>query len=239
MCMWRLVKGCVFLGLWFFIVSCSSSYKIALEENAKGRLSEIPYPIGIELAYAQVKKCWYYSITKGEMTLKRTWECLPGWIGNEPNYIDFQHEIPEGLPKIEGYYYKGPYSLSPDKSLILMSISPEKKYKLSNNIVLIRRETKEIIRQTNTDDSGSQKTGIYFIIRSVSWSSDSRYFAVLETKNRRSHSFMHTISAMAGHPIDEYTYYLYVYNREGQLLVKSEIASGIYGGDGRVFWEGN
>lgn len=230
MCLQRIIYSVLKIIIATLIVSCASAPKFALDDIAKSKFTKIPHIVGIEFAGPREGKCWKYDLIKGELLLRDVWSCPPQWIKREPFYIDFPNDVPKGLPTIDGYTYHGPYSISPDNSFIAISLSPNK-YGLNCvpvDIALIQFEVKNILLQTKKDDS--------FII-SIAWSFDSNFFAVLESQGKRLYGFKESIYALSGHSIDEFTYHLSIYDRKGNLLVRSKVASGLVGGNARVFWE--
>lgn len=221
--MWKLKILYIFLCL--SIIACNNA-RFKLDEEARGRLSEMPGQI--EVKFVGSKKYWHYSIVKGELFLQSKKDFPPAYLEKRP-YIYFPKEVPNGLPMIQGFEYHGPYRLSPDNTLMVLSISSATKgASSSKDFVLIQWEKKEILFQRKSNNK--------YLVEDIAWSPDSSMFAVLDESRRRSFSILAIISYMLGHPVDVCKYYLSIYDRKGNLLVNTEVASGLLGGGGQVSW---
>ncbi|MBP1762714.1 MAG: hypothetical protein H6Q64_2256 [Firmicutes bacterium] len=228
----KLIDSVLIISISVLMISCSSVPQFALDDKAKNKFSSISGVVGIEFAGPDVGECWKYTIDKGNLLLKEVWSCPPQWIKPEPFYIDIPDEVPQGLPIMKENIYHGPYSYSSDKTLIAISVSPKKNSLnyIPTDFVLIRCDTKEILLQTKNNDE-------YLTVGSIAWSLDAKYLAILEKKNKILYGFREIIFTLFSHPISEYTYFLSIYDRNGSLLVRSQVAAGLVGGSGRVFWE--
>ena len=223
--MWKI--KIIYLFLTLIMIACTNP-QYELDEEARGKLSEIPGQI--ELEFVGSDKYWHYSIVNGKLSLQMTKDYPPAHL-EMPPYIYFPDEAPKDLPKIQGFEYHGPYRLSPDKALIVLSISLETKgASVAKDFVLIRREKKEILFQRKRNNE--------YFVEDLVWSPDSSMFAVLDGSRRRSLSIPGIASYLFGHPVDVCKYYLSIYDRKGNLLVNTKVASGLIGGGGRVFWQG-
>jgi hypothetical protein len=69
----------------------------------------------------------------------------PAHLEEQP-YIYFSKDVPDGVPKIVGLKYYGPYRLSPDKSLMFLSLSSEGGY-VPKDFAVIQMEEKELLFQ--------------------------------------------------------------------------------------------
>ena len=65
---------------------------------------------------------------------------------------------------------------------------------------------------------------------------DSNMFIVLEDATRRSFSVTGLIFMFLAHPQDVHTFYLGIYDRKGDRLLRTKIASGLLSGSAQVFW---
>lgn len=207
------------------MVSCASKPRFELDEGAKSTLSEIR--ASLKLKFVQNRKIWRFSIENGEMTLQDIMSIPPAYLEGK-QFIQFRDEIPKGLPDIKDYDYYGPYGLSPDGLLMILSISP-KNWPATTDFLLIRQDTKEVIFQRRYNNPSYQ-------IEDVSWSPNSELFALLEVSLERRHGIIDKISAMVGHVNEEGTFYLSIYNRKGDLVVTAKVASGLVNPGGQVFW---
>ena len=232
MCMRKLIDSVLIISISVLMISCSSMPQFALDDKAKNKFLSLSGVIGMEFAGPDVGKCWKYEINKGELLLKEVWSCPPQWIKPEPFHIDIPDEAPKGLPNIKNYVYHGPYSYNSDKTLIAISVSPKKSSinYIPTDFVLIRCDKKEILLQTNNHDE-------YLTIGSIAWSPDAAYLAILEMKDKILYGPREIFFTLFSHPISEYTYFLSIYDRNGNLLVRSQVATGLVGGSGRVFWK--
>ncbi len=214
----------VILPLSLSIIACNNP-KFGIGEGAVEKLSRVSGQI--ELKFVGSKKYWHYSIMDGKLLLRATKDFPPAHLDMRP-YIQFTDQAPKDIPNVEGFEYHGPYRLSPDKSIMFLSVRPEKdRYISAREFVLLEMQRKEILLQKRNDK----------IIEDMAWSPDSSMFAVLDKSTRRSHGLMSIISSMAGHPVSVCRYYLSIYDRDGNLLISTEVASGLIGGGGQVSWE--
>jgi hypothetical protein len=188
-----------------------------LKEEARAKLSEMPGPI--ELKIFSYHKDWRYSIVNGELLLKSTQDHRMHKVQQQP-YIHFPDEAPKGLPAIEGFEYHGPYRLSPDKSLMLLSITPAKGGYVPRDFALVQMKSKK-----------------KYIVEDIAWSQDSNMYAVLDKSSRWSLGIPGIFFYLLGHPIDVGKFYLSIYDRKGNLLLRTKIATGVLGGNGQVSWE--
>jgi hypothetical protein len=145
-------------------------------------------------------------------------------------YIKFRNEAPKDIPNVQGFEYHGPYRISPDRSITFLSISPGQDPYNSTGFVLIEMKKKEVLFQEKS--SGKN------LIEDMAWSPDSSMFAVLKESRTRSYSIAGIIFYILGHPVDVCKYYLSIYDRNGNLLISTEVASGLVDGGGRVSWQG-
>jgi hypothetical protein len=154
---------------------------------------------------------------------------VPPHTLKETPRIIFEKEVPEGMPKLPGYQYYGHYRISPNNSYIALSIAPENVY-YSKGFVIVRQDTKEVIfrKEYNNDR--------LYTVGDVAWSPDSSLLAVLEYSCRRRYGLVDVISAAVGHPNEGCTFYLSIYNSEGQLLARSHLASGLVNPGYCMYW---
>jgi hypothetical protein len=197
-----------------------------LEEEAKKRLLNISFPI--ELTFVS-GKLWQYRIVKGELLLQKVVVGGPGWKENRP-YVYFPDEAPNGLPHVSGCEYHGPYRLSPDKSLMILSISsPTKGGSPAKDFVIVNVVHNQILFQ--------RSSLIRYFVDDIAWSPNSSMFAVLDISSRLYLGISGILRIFIGHPAVVCKLYLSVYDREGNLLVRSKVATGLIDGGGQVSWE--
>jgi hypothetical protein len=196
--------------------------RFKLDEKARGKFAELPGQIKAEFVGSD--KYWHYSIVNGELLLRTVKDFPPAHLEKRP-YIDFAKDVPNGLPKIEGLEYYGPYRLSPDKSLMFLSLSSEGGY-VPKDFAVIQMEEKELLFQRKNNHK----------IEDVAWSPDSNMFAVLSQSFRIHLGISGIFAFMVAHPVLVCKYYLSIYDRRGNLLITAEVASGLIGGGGQVSW---
>jgi hypothetical protein len=221
--MWKMKVSCMLLCL---IATGCAGPRFNLDEGAGRKILEMPGRIQVE--FDAWGKYWHYSIVKGEMLLQSMKDSPPArFIGDQP-YIHFPREIPKGLPQIQGFEYHGPYRLSPDNTLMALSLSLQGHYS-PVDFVLIEMATKEALFQRRSEKKHS--------IDGIAWSPDSSLFAVMEASSRLSLRPSGILFYTLAHPVTMDKYYLSIYDRKGKLLVHTVIASGLRNASGRVLWE--
>lgn len=220
MCIWKMKILYIFLCL---LTTACATPQFKLSEET--RLKSLEIPDQIELKFVS-DNIWNYTVFNGELLLHNIEDYRPGWRGKRP-YINFSYEVPKGLPTIQGFEYHGPYRLSPDNSLMFLSLSSEKERYYPTYFVLIRMEKNEVIFQRNSK----------YQVEDIAWSPDSSMFAVLEKSSRRSLSPLGIVLYVLAHPIDVCKFYLSIYDRECNLLISTKVASGLVDGRGQVSWE--
>jgi hypothetical protein len=223
--MWRVRIFYIILGLIALGVVRESVWirpRFELSKDAQIRFSNIPGKIDIKFVSGKI---WTCTIVKGQLSIQNVKEYESGWMESRPD-IKFQKDIPQGLPTLQGFGYYGPYRVSPDKSLILFSLSSEKTRYLPTSFVIVNADDRKML--------GHEKTDSY--IEDIVWSPDSNMFVVLEDSARRSLSVTGLIGMFLAHPRDIHTFYLGIYDRKGNRLFRCKIASGLLGGSAQVFW---
>jgi len=194
-----------------------------LDEQARAKLTKITGRIKLRFVSNRI---WNYKIVIGEFSLQEIEEYRLGSMDETRPYIKFAKEVPEGLPIIQGFGYYSPYRLSPDKSLMFLSLSSEKQEYYPKYFVIIQMQNKKALYQRKT------KTHI----EDMAWSPDSNMFVVLEESSRRSFSITGILRILIAHPNYVSTYYLSIYDRNGTLLVHTKVASGLVDGSGQISW---
>ncbi len=221
----RILFVCVVLILSLSMIACTNP-KFGIDEGAIEKLSKAPGQI--ELKFVGSKKYWHYSIVNGKLLLRATEDYPPAHLEMRP-YIYFPDEAPKDIPNVQGVEYHGPYRLSPDKSVMFLSITSIQDHYNARDFVLIEMQRKEVLFQKKSNNEN--------FVEDVAWSPDSSMFAVLNESRRRSHSPVDIIFYMVGHPVDVCQYFLSIYDRNGNLLISTEVASGLVGGGGQVSWQ--
>ncbi len=221
--MWRIKILYIFLCL---IITACATPQFKLDEEARTKLSGMPGRIEVKVSGSD--KYWHYNIVNGELLLQSIEDYRPGQLEQHP-YITFPKEAPKAMPNIRDFEYHGPYRLSPDNSLMFLSIAPISGAYVPMDFVLDQIVIKEVIFQ--------RKSNKKYLVRDIAWSPDSNMFAVLDVSSKISHGILGLISFIFGHPVDVCKFYLSIYDRKGNLLVKTKVASGVLSGSGRVSWE--
>ncbi len=178
------------------LVSILTRPQFGLEKRAKTRLSEMPGQIELKLAS---HKLWRYRILNGEFLLQSVGDYGLGWKENRP-YVYFPREVPIGLPEIKGSLYYGPYRLSPDESLMVLSVSSKTEY-FPGEFVLVNMEERKILFHSRDNHA----------IDDIAWSPDSTMFAVLEVSSRLYLGISGILRIFIGHPGVVSKFYLSIY----------------------------
>ena len=217
------IKGIAILIL-VFGTSCGSKPQFGIEAEAKSKLASLPGKIGVKFQTRDQE--WNYSIIDGELVLQSELPDAP----KEANSITSGTFITNILPEQMDIYYRGPYLISPDKSLIVAAIEYRgANLSLPSDFVITDFDGKQIFFKRR-----SKKIPI---LKGIAWSPDSRFFAVIQSSQKPVLGLRNTLSAMAGHPVRSNTYFLLIYDRKGDLYVQSEIASGLIGSSVMLIWE--
>jgi hypothetical protein len=221
----RILFVSVVLILNLSIIACTNP-KFEIEEGAISKLSEASGHI--ELKFVGSGKYWHYSIVNGKLLLMAIKDYQPGLLGIRP-YIQSHDEAPKDIPNVQGFEYHGPYRLSPDKSIMFLSVSPRQNPYYARDFVLIEMKKKEVLFQEKSSNEN--------LVEDIAWSPDSNMFAVLKVSRTRSYNILGIIFLILGHPDEVCKYHLSIYDRNGNLLLRTPVASGMVNGDGRVSWQ--
>jgi len=224
--MWKMRILYVFVGLiviWIGKESIWTKPAFRMDQKARGKLAELPGRIKVE--FVDSEKYWEYFIAKGELVLGGVKDVPPAHLEIQP-YIYFAKDTPNWLPKIEGLKYYGPYRLSPDKSLMFLSLSSKDAY-IPKDFVLIQMEGIKLL---------FERKNCHWI-EDMAWSPDSNMFAVLNMSTRLYFGVSGILSFVLRHPVMVCKCYLSIYDKRGNLLINAEVASGLLAGGGRVYWE--
>jgi hypothetical protein len=238
------------IGCLALMASACTRPHYGLDSAAKGKFASLPGSLELEIVQFGInrnhdQKLMTYAIVGGELLLKTTKTCIwPNvdacYFSHPRQYIRFaenaRHDktpvvVPKGLPEVKDHQYLGAFSVSPDKSFALMSITPasyrwpDGEYPM--DIALIEMRTKNTVFQTKDNN-------IQHLVTDVAWSPDSKLFAVLSESSERYYGPLGIIGNLLGHPVDKYTYYLSIYDRKGNLLAQSRVAYGLLTGWGNI-----
>ncbi len=221
--LWKI--AILYLVLTPCIIGCSTP-KFGLNQKTKNKLSQIRGQIEVKFVSDKV---WHYRIVNGEMLLESKKNWVAGSLDKRP-FIYLPKEAPRGFPEIQGFEYHGPYSLSPDKTLMVLSISsPTQGRSLPEDFVIVQAEKKEVLFQGRNRER--------YKIEDIAWSPDSSMFVVLEESSRRSLSVSGILHILIGHPSKVSTFYLSIYDRKATLVVRTKVVSGLTDGSGQVLWK--
>jgi hypothetical protein len=229
------------IGCMSFMVSACTSPNYGLESTTKDNFSLLPGVIeldfNVHVDSRQDQKLMTYEIVNGELSLRTTKTCpwpetSACYFSESKQYIHFpentRHDKTSAvtlkeLPEMKGYQYIGPFAISPDTSIGLLSITPES-YKWPTeyplDIVLIEMRGKKAIFKT-------KQNNLQYQVKDVAWSPDSKMFGVLSEFSERYYGPSGIIGNLLGHPVHKHTYYLSIYDRKGNLLVQSTVARGL------------
>ena len=214
--------------LYLIAVSCISYPNpiVVLNNADKDKLFYMPGTI--ELTLAQYKTIWFYSIKKGDLWLKSIETIPPTYLIERPRIGYGDEEVPQKLPKIPGYIYFGPYCFSPNKSYTVVALSAVDDKLYAKDFALIKQDSREVVFQTKNNER---------YVDDIAWAADSKKFAVIDHLAERKHWPIDIFSAMFGVYRDYHTFFLSVYDLQGNLIVKAEIASNIINGSGQIVWK--
>ena len=207
-----------------FISSCSGTPSFGIENEAREKFARLPGTLFINFKTA--KSNWSFSITHGKF-LKT--DAFPGLStrAQAPALNDF--DISNLLSETD-MYYRGPCLVSADKSLAVAGIEYKgANLSLSSDFIIADVKDNKILFK--------RKSSSLRIIEDIAWSPDSEYFAVLQKNEKAVFSLEGIVSSMAGHPVRSNTYYLQIYNRQGQIYAQSEVASRLVGSSVKLFWD--
>jgi hypothetical protein len=127
--------------------------------------------------------------------------------------------------------YHGPYRQSPDKTFMVSAISaPTRGASSPTEFVLVNLEEKKILLE--------RKSHQRQFVEDVAWSPDARMFIVLDESSSLYLGISGIFRILIGHPAVVCKFYLSIYDRTGNLLVHSKVASGLIDGGGQVSWNG-
>ena len=147
---WRVKIFYIILGLIVIGVVRESVWikpRFELSKDAQVGLSKIPGKINIKFAS---DKIWTWALEKGQLSMQGVKDYEMGWMESRPHLM-FEKDVPQGLPTLQGFWYYGLYQVSPDKSLIVYSLSPaEDRYcPTSTNGWMHARKTSIVTVETN------------------------------------------------------------------------------------------
>lgn len=214
----------------FLLSACGVSPRFELEDTAKEKLADMR--INFRLEFSEGRKLWFYSLENGKLIPKGVQSIPPAGLEARPHIL-FEKDVPDNVPSpIEGHEYYGRYEVSPDRSLAIFSISrTDQQLPYAADFVLMEWKKKKIIYYKSN----------YFVphrdIEDVAWSPNSERFVLLERYSKRRYGFVDIISLILAHPCDYATFFLAIYNRNGELLTRFKVASDLGNGEGRVFWQ--
>jgi hypothetical protein len=227
----KIVVGIIFLVLLAVnVFLCVGRPRFGIEDQAKTKFASLPGKISI--GFLTEKRDWSCSINKGDLAMGASRLTGPkeANIGTcERIYDNTEFSQQLSLPEFQGVIYRGPFLVSPDKSLIVVGIEHERSNLMfPTDFVVIDFKKKEIIFQRNL-----RKVQCVDVI---AWSPDSKYFAIAQSTERPFFCILSILAYMVGHPARTQTYSLLVYDRFGNLYVQSKIASG-FNGSVDLVWE--
>jgi hypothetical protein len=213
--------------LYSLVGGCGPKFKPS--EEAAADLRKIPGRIEIKLLGSD--KSWICSISKGAMACSSVAD-TPGPYFEARPYIYLRKEVPQHLPKIPDCEYSGPFATSPDNSFAVYSISAATGASFGGtDFVLIRTLDNALVSRGDLSKAFNS-----FHIDSISISPDSSLIAVLHSSSRLSLGFKGIVGVLFAHPVYSNSMYLSIYNRNGKLLVRTDIAARLLQGRGQVSW---
>lgn len=133
------------------------------------------------------------------------------------------------LPKVEGYFYEGPFLKNPARKLAaagvvrVVDVLEERK-----GLVIMDLESSQIRVFKDYENEG--------IVRGLAWSPSGKFLAVLRSSGRTSFCLFEMPAALSGHPVGITDYYLDVFNLDGNTLATVKVISRITSGYVQVVW---
>ena len=207
---------------------CTSSKKpeISLEKNKIEKFDHIAGTIKISIIDSRYDKKEVYSLIKGQINLEQSLPFPPNYLGKKQAISFFQNNFTENFQQVESYRYHGPYDFNKEKTKVSVTLASESPDKSTVPSILA------VIDTANNKIIYKSPEGLHFYIDDISWSPDSKMFAVLEHQSK--HIF--TIFGLVGHPVYESTLFISIYDNNGKLLVRSKIAHPVYEGGWELDW---
>jgi hypothetical protein len=146
--------GGAFIAVGSIFVSCKE-IPVSLEQTAKEQFKKLPGTIGITLQ--NYEGTWHLRITMGQISRVDT---LPrAQKEARSSGLEVYQGAPH-LPGIDGYFYSGPYAVSPDNRLIIASLTAKGTAPIyPTAFVIADNSSRQIV-------SGPHDTGNYNDIRS-------------------------------------------------------------------------
>ena len=132
-------------------------------------------------------------------------------------------------PRTGRFDYEGNYLTSPDGNYISASIVHKEPYEASpTSFVIVDLSGLALIAEVAGEP--------HRLIDKFAWSPDSRMVAVLEYSGEHRFRLKNIPASMSGHPISYVSYYLMVYDKSGNQLASSRIATNLVGSSSQIIW---
>jgi hypothetical protein len=134
------------------------------------------------------------------------------------------------LPAPPGFYYSGPYLVSPNNQYIVATLTEKTRTPIWPTAFLIAgHESRAVV--SNVKQLNNAR------IYGVAWAPNSQYVAILEGTFQRKWWLPHVlISILVAHPLDHVSFRITIVNLSGDLMVRAEIKDDFAGGSGEIVW---
>jgi hypothetical protein len=203
------------------VTACDGNPEIGIEKNAKQQFAVLPGKIGVTLKNALGE--WHHIIRQGELIKV---DSLPKALPEAATILSKSFDSPAGLPPQEGYVYWGPYLPSPNKRYIAASMAVERHAAGSPGFVVVDTKVNKTVAILKGNENCS--------IKSLAWSPDSKWVAVLKASSELSALDRFVIS-LTGHADPTMIWYLEVVNLAGDVVAHSKLTE-LRGSWGWVVW---
>ena len=202
----------------FFVVSCTS--EVTIDPDAQQAFAKLPGKIGITLKNGSNE--WHALIENG---IVRRAASVPKALPQAATALRKDFEAPSGLAPVQGLVYWGPYLASPNSKYVAASLAKERHGPGAASVAIVDK----LLNKAVVVDV---KENAY--IRSLAWSPDSKYVAVLRASSELT-ALDKLILTFFGHADPKMAWSLDIVDVNGDLFTKTKIKD-LRGSWGWVVW---
>jgi hypothetical protein len=209
-----ILLGCV-------ISACGYYPEFDIDDSAKKQFASLPGKIGITLE--NDFGGWHRIVQQGRVIRTNS---LPKASPEAATILRESFRTPAGLPPTNNYVYWGPYLTSPNGRLMAASIAVERHAPGSPGIVIFDKQVHKTVAILRGNEN------VY--IRSLAWSPDSKWVALLKATSQLG-AFDRFLISLTGHADPYMTWYLEVVDLTGVVVAQSKLTD-LRGSWGWVVW---
>jgi hypothetical protein len=202
----------------FFIVSCTS--EVTIDADALQALAKLPGKIGITLKTGSNE--WHAVIENG---IIRGADSNPKALPQATTALRTDFEPPYGVPPVRGLVYWGPYLASPNGNYVAASLAKERHAAGAPSFAIVSKMFNKAVVVHGEENA---------YIRSLAWSPDSNYIAVLRASSELT-ALDRLILTIFGHADPKMRWSLDIVDVNGILITKTRIKT-LRGSWGWVVW---